>query len=138
VVIGYGDCDVNQAKDVVSDGMGDCTILMQSETPTIESPPGIDINAAGQIMLQVLGMSEEEAADFTSRVDWATTLVVPVPEGAEYRNVKVDGVDGVLLEDTYAGGNARYTLLWVKDGMLYALTGDGSRYEAPPIANSMK
>jgi hypothetical protein len=138
VVIGFGDCDINQAREVVAEGLGDCMILMQSETPTIEATPGLDINAAGQLMLQVLGMSAEEATAFTNRVDWATTLVVPVPQGAEYRNVKVDGADGVLLEDTYADGKARYTLLWVKEGMFYALTGDGLYGEVLDIANSMK
>ena len=83
-------------------------------------------------------MSPEEAAAFSSQVDWATTLVVPVPQGADYRSVTVDGVNGVLLEDTYAGGNARFTLLWVKDGMFYALSGEGARYSPVRIGNSMK
>jgi len=139
VVTGFGDCEVNQANDMQDvDQLGNCTVLMQTWQPTIEAPPGIDINQAGQMLLQVLGMSPEEAEAFSNRVDWATTLVVPVPQGANYRNVTVDGVDGVLLEDTYAGGNARFTLLWVKEGMFYALTGDGARYSPVRIANSMK
>ena len=64
--------------------------------------------------------------------------MVPVPEGADYHNVRVDGADGVLLEDTYASGKARYTLFWVKDDMLYALTGNGDKNAATLIANSMK
>jgi hypothetical protein len=139
VVTGFGDCQVNEASDMEDAGLpGNCTVLMQSQQPTIEAPPGLDVNHAGKVMLQFLGMSPEEAEAFSNRVDWATTLVVPVPQGADYRNVKVDGVDGVLLEDTYAGGNARFTLLWVKDGMFYALTGDGARYSAISIANSME
>ena len=54
------------------------------------------------------------------------------------RHVWVDGAAGVLLEDTYASGKARYTLFWVKDEMLYALTGDGYKNEATLIANSMQ
>ncbi len=139
IVTGFGDCKVSQANDVhAATELGNCTVLMQTRQPTIEAPPGMDINQAGQVMLQVLGMSPEEAADFSRRIDWATTLVVPVPQGADYRNVIVDGVEGVLLEDTYyGGGNSRYTLLWVKDGMFYALTGDGGRYSPVRIANSM-
>ena len=106
--------------------------------PEIEAPPGIDINQAGQAMLQIMGMTPEEAQAFSNRVDWATTLVVPVPQGADYRSITVDGVDGVLLEDTYAGGNARFTMLWVKDGMFYALSGDGTRYSPIRIGNSME
>jgi hypothetical protein len=144
VVTGFGDCAVNEANEIAMEmdeqtkDLSDCAILMQSETPEIEAPPSIDINQAGQVMLQILGMSPEEAEAFSNRVDWATTLVVPVPRGADYRSVIVDGVEGVLLQDTYAGGNARFTLLWVKDGMFYALSGDGSQYSAVKIANSMK
>jgi hypothetical protein len=139
IVTGFGDCEVNQAKDMQETELsGNCTVLLQTRQPTIEAPPGIDIHQAGQVMLQILGMSPEEAEAFSNRVDWATTLVVPVPQGADYRNVLVDGVEGVLLEDTYTGGHARFTLLWVKDGMFYALTGDGLRYSPVNIANSMK
>ena len=139
VVIGFGECNLNQANDWEDAGQpGSCTILMQTEQPTIEAPPGIDINQAGQVMLQVMGMSPAEAEEFSNRVDWATTLVVPVPQGADYRNVTVDGADGVLLEDTFAGGNARFTMLWVKDGMFYALSGDGARYSPVRIGNSLE
>jgi len=139
VVIGFGECNLNQASDWEDAGQpGRCTILMQTEQPTIEAPPGIDINQAGQVMLQVMGMSPAEAEAFSNRVDWATTLVVPVPQGGDYQNVTVDGADGVLLEDTYDGGNARYTMLWVKDGMFYALSGDGTRYSPVRIGNSLE
>jgi hypothetical protein len=142
VVTGYGECALNAANEIEMEGpaeaLTDCTILMQSETPEIEAPPGLDINQAGQVMLQIMGMSADEAAAFSQRVDWATTLVVPVPQGADYRSVIVDGVDGVLLEDTYSGENARFTLLWVKDGMFYALSGDGTRYSPVKIGNSME
>jgi hypothetical protein len=139
VVIGFGQCDINDAQDMEDAGLpGSCTILMQTKQPTIEAPPGIDINQAGQIVLQVLGMSPAEAAAFGDRVDWATTLVVPVPQGADYRNVMVDGAEGVILEDTYAGGNARFTMLWVKDGMFYALSGDGTRHSPMRIGNSLR
>jgi hypothetical protein len=139
VVIGFGECDVNDAQDMEDAGLpGSCTILMQTEQPTIEAPPGIDINQAGQVVLQILGMSPSEAEAFSNRVDWATTLVVPVPQGADYRSVMVDGAEGVILEDTYAGGNARFTMLWVKDGMFYALSGDGTRYSPTRIGNSLE
>ena len=142
IVTGFGDCQVNAANEVAPEAAAgamrsDCTILMQSEAPEIEAPPGLDINQAGAILLQVLGMTPEEAAAFSERVDWSTTLVVPVPQGADYQNVTVDGVDGVLLIDSYGAQNG-FTLLWVKDGMFYALTGYGNRYVALGIANSME
>ena len=140
VVIGFGDCEVNQASDLTSARLpGDCSVLMQTRQPTIEAPPGLDISQAGQIMLQILGLSPQEAADFSNRVDWTTTLVIPVPQGANYHNVVVDGADGVLLEDPYNGNkNSHFTLLWVKDGMFYALTGEGDRYSSVRIADSLE
>ena len=56
----------------------------------------------------------------------------------DVKRAPVDGVDGVILEDTYEGGNARFTLLWVKDGIFYALSGDGTRYSPVRIGNSME
>ena len=135
----YGDCEVNQAMEVVqADASADCTVLLQSETPSIEAPAGLDINLAGQIVLQALGMSAEDAEAFSARIDWSTTLVVPVPRDANYRDVRVDGVEGILLNDFYTEGPPVYTLLWVKDGIFYALTGPGSGGQAIQLADSLK
>jgi hypothetical protein len=130
----FGDCGFEHNKELQETN---CAVLLQSQQPTIEAPPGLDISQAGQLMLQILGMSPEEAEAFSQRVDWATTMVVPVPQGASYKNVTVDGVDGVLLEDPYDRNSVNYTLLWVKDGMFYALTGNGASYSPVLLANSM-
>jgi hypothetical protein len=86
----------------------------------------------------VLGLSPEEAASFSKNVDWSTTLVVPVPQGADYHEVTVDSVPGIVLEDLNGGGVNQFTLIWVKDGILHALTGDGTASAAVRIANSLK
>jgi hypothetical protein len=142
VVIGIGDCEYNEINEVKfgSPDTTNCTVFMQSEIPSIEAPPDIDINQAGQILLQIMGMSEKEAKDFSSRVNWATTLVVPVPSDIEYRNVTVEGVDAVLLEDPHTGNSSIsvYTLLWVKDGMFHALAGNGKFSDALSFIRSLK
>jgi hypothetical protein len=71
-------------------------------------------------------------------VDWATTLVVPVPSDVDYRHVQVDGVDGVFLEDRVSGGKTIYTLMWIVDGRLHALTGDGTLSEALQVVDSLE
>ncbi len=44
-------------------------------------------------------MSAEEAAEFTSTVDWTSTLVVPIPRNAAiHEQVTVDGVTGTLIQ----------------------------------------
>jgi hypothetical protein len=136
----YGECSHATADDIqegVEEGLATCTMLTQMLSPTIEAPPGLDVNRIGQIFLEVLGLSPEEAARFSQDTDWSTTLVIPVPEGAKYRDVKVDGVSGTLFEDPH-GKKSRYTLMWIKDGMLYALAGDSRISEVLTIANSLE
>lgn len=138
VVMGIGDCRDEQVDEVENREIPDCTVFMQSGAPTVEAPPEIDIDRAGQVMLQALGMSEEDAVAFSRRVNWATTLVVPVPAEADFREVTVDGVRGIFLEDEYSRTGAIYSLVWVRDGMLYALTGSGSLEDALALGDSLE
>ena len=44
-------------------------------------------------------MSPEEAAEFTSTVNWTSTLLVPIPRNAAiHEQVSVDGVTGTLIQ----------------------------------------
>lgn len=140
VVIGIGDCEYNQNDEIklAHTETQNCTVFLQSESPTIEAPPGIDINQAGQILLQAMGMTEAEAEEFSTTVNWATTLVVPVPSDMDYRHVLVDGVDGIFLFDRYQGGKSVYTLLWIKDGIFHALIGDGTLVDARRSVRSLE
>jgi hypothetical protein len=136
----YGDCATPAASDIqegVEQGLATCTVFTQMPSPTIEAPPGLDVKRIGQIFLEVLGMSPEEAARFSQDTDWSTTLVIPVPEGAKYREEQVDGVSGTLFEDPH-GKKSRYTLMWIKDGMFYALAGDSRISEVISIADSLE
>jgi len=114
----------------------DCTTLVQMPSPSISAPPGLDIAALGQTYLQVLGMSPDEAANFSKSVDWTTTLVVPVPTvRTHYQEVMIDGVTGTLVQ---LDGDSEYLLLWVKDGIVYALSGHGDAQTAFEIGNSLR
>jgi hypothetical protein len=119
--------------------MLDCTTLIQVASPEISAPPGLDIAGIGEIFLQVLGMSPEEAAQFTSNVDWTTTLIIPIPRyGTEYEDVFVDGVEGTLIMQSQRSDYPEYLLVWIKDGVVYALTGPGEATAALEIADSLK
>jgi len=136
----YGECAPVEDEEMrLREQPEDCTILVQSHNPSVEVPPELDLNRMGEIFLEVLGMSPEDAAEFSSRVDWLTTLVIPVPQGAAYHNVpNVDGVSGIALEDPTAAGASRYTLVWLKDGLLYGLAGVADIGEATRVANSLR
>jgi len=116
-----------------------CTTLIQMKSPEIDAPPGLDINRLGQAYLQLMGLSPEEAAHFSQNIDWATTLVVPIPrEGTTYQDFNVDGVTGVLITQSNTDPYKRYLLIWVKDGILYILGGPGNANAAASIANTLK
>jgi hypothetical protein len=51
--------------------------------------------------------------------------------------VQVDGVTGTLIE-YYRYGDQAYMLVWVKDGIVYALSGPGEADQALQIAASLK
>ena len=73
-----------------------------------------------------------------STVDWTSTLVVPIPRNAAtYEQVTVDGVTGTLIQRP-ADDAPRFALLWVKDGIVYAISGLGTNSEkAIEMANSL-
>ncbi len=139
VVANYGDCqpqEVNDDRDGPSSMMigANCVNFIQVPSPTVSAPPDLDINQLGQAMLEVLGMSPEEAARFSQNIDWTSTLIIPVPRyRAQYEDVTVDGVQGTLL----SAGGGNYALLWVKNGVVYAITGRGNKQAAVDMANSI-
>lgn len=114
-----------------------CTTLLQMPSPTISAPAGLDLAQIGEAYLQLLGMSREEAASFAKNVDWTTTFIVPIPRnGTDYQDVQVDGVTGTFIQ--MRNGFKEYALLWVKDGIVYALGGPGNLDTALKIAASLK
>ena len=87
----------------------------------------------------MLGMSAEDAASFSAAVDWSSTLVIPIPNDASYQAVAIDDVTGsLIIQSSENTSNPRYLLIWVKDGILYALSGRGDPQMAIEMANSMK
>jgi hypothetical protein len=121
----------------------DCIILAQIPSPVVSAPASLDIAQLAQIGLEFTGMTPEEAAEFTSTVDWTSTLVVPIPRNAaSYQQVPVDGVTGALIERSIDDGDdaPRFALFWVKDGIIYTIGGLGGEADAQTaleIANSL-
>jgi hypothetical protein len=148
VVAMYGSCQFDaeaarqtgQDPDNPQEFLGrNCTTLVQLPSPSVEAPPGLDMNKIGEAYLQVMGLSPEEAAHFAQNVDWTSTFVIPIPRyGTTYREVQVDGVTATLIERRQEGHPRQYMLMWVKDGMVYALTGPGQVDNALTIANSLQ
>jgi hypothetical protein len=138
----YGTCEYRAEEfnpDEPVPPVSDCTTLLQAASPVINAPPGLDLAQLGQAFLEMMGMPADRAAEFSQTVDWANTLVIPVPRNlGSFTEVTVDGVAGTLVWDRYQPGEPGYMLLWVKDGVVYALSGSGEKDDALEIANSLQ
>jgi hypothetical protein len=119
---------------------GDCAFLAQVPSPTVSVPPNLNLAEVAEAGLQLAGMSAAEAHSFSENIDWTSTLVVPLPRhAASYQTVEVDGVPGTLIDLPARGRRQQmgYTLLWVKNGIIYTLAGPGSPDQAVPLAESL-
>jgi hypothetical protein len=116
----------------------DCVLLAEIPSPTVSAPAGVDVAQLAQIGLEFTGMTADQAAAFTQSVDWTSSLVVPIPKNAAtYEQVTVDGVTGTLIQRP-ADDAPQYALLWVKDGILYAISSLGTdSQQALQMANSL-
>ena len=116
----------------------DCVILAELPTPVVSAPADLNIAQLAQIGLEFTGMTSEQAAAFTKTVDWTSTLVIPLPRNAAtYQQVSVDGVTGTLIQRP-ADDAPQYALVWVKDGIIYAISSLGTNtQQALQIANNL-
>lgn len=57
----------------------DCIRLLQVPSPEVTAPDGLDLVQLASIGLQFVGVDPEEAEHIANCIDWATTLVIPVP-----------------------------------------------------------
>jgi len=100
--------------------------IHQSLSPTATLPSGVDPALLGEVMLRILGMPTEDAQRLAQTIDWTSTLVIPLPtDGVRSREVEVDGVTGLWLEERIR--SERYppdvTILWQRDGVIYMVNG---------------
>jgi hypothetical protein len=115
-----------------------CTYLVQAPSPTVNVPPELNMSEIAEAALQLAGMTPAEAHSFCQTVDWSSTMVVPIPRNtSSYETVRVDGVEGTLITETFPQGN-RYSLLWIKNGVIHSLAGHGNSSDALTLAASLR
>lgn len=119
--------------------------VIQSPSPQVELPAGVELRQLGEIALRVLGLSPDQARDFAAKMDWNTTLLIPIPaDAAQVRQVHVNGADALMLISNGSGQNPRggrsgdTLILWAKDGMVYGLSGNSNSADLLEIANSVQ
>lgn len=131
----FGDCpDPAAEQDVHGAERGpgmtqrypDCIVFGQMPSPTVSAPADVNMAELAQIGLEFTGLSRDEAAALAKTIDWTSTLVVPLPyDAATYSDVSVDGVTGSLIQSD-SEYTAQFALLWVKDGIIYFVSGSGA------------
>lgn len=146
VTAGYGDCPaLEEALSQGPEAMGspgrryiDCIMLAEMPSPTVSTPPDLDVEQLAELGLQFTGMTAEQAHQYSQTVDWTSTLVIPIPRnGASYEKVAVDGVTGYLIQRP-TDDAPQYALVWVKNGIIYAIGGLGNHAQAAlDMADSM-
>ena len=140
VLTQYGNCSRHRGGkgEVETNGETTCIHLAQAPSPTVSVPPELKMAEIAEVGLRLGGMSPEAARQFSRTVDWTSTMVVGLPQGTSYRAVEVDGVEGTLIDQSRRAGRSRYSLLWVKSGIIYMLSGSGNSADALTLAQSLK
>jgi hypothetical protein len=135
----YGTCPSRQNQQGEAD-FRDCVELVQVPSPTVSVPRDLNIEQLAEVGLQLAGMTADQAHAFCQTVDWTSTLVLPLPRFIHsYQTVEVNGVQGTLINLPGRGPEhlLGYNLVWVKDSVIYSLTGFGNPVEAVPLAESL-
>ena len=113
-----------------------CIAMIQAPSPEINVPNDLNLQQVAETALQVAGMSAQQARDFCQTIDWRSTLILPIPPSVrDYKTVTVDGVQGTLMS-TKRDDGPNYFLIWVKNGIIYAMFGNGDSDQAIQLANS--
>ena len=109
------------------------TTLVQMPSPEINYPSDFDPQPVGQAVLQLLGMSEDEASRLSNSIDWSNTLILPIPaDMASFQEVSVNGSTGILITANEGGESS---LIWEAAGNVHMLAGDWSADELLDLVN---
>ena len=136
----------NQQKTLSNSGMepaqeadATCISLVELPSPIVSAPQEIDPAQIAQVALQFLGMNANDAASFTQTVDWTSTLVLPVIRGkSQYEQVHVNGNEAALIRPANQAISGRFSLMWVDNGIVFALNGTGDDTTAINMASQLQ
>jgi hypothetical protein len=119
--------------------------FMQGPIPEVLMPAGVDLAQLGEIGLRMMGMPAPDAREFAKKVDWKTTLVVPVPPTAtRFRQVVVGSGQGVVIEGPIVDPETRVEkgnwnlLLWSNGGRVYGIRSTMRLTDVLAMAHSLQ
>ena len=119
--------------------------LLQSRSPEVTLPTGVDLARLGELGLRILGLDAGEARRIAATVDWRSTMLVPVPVNASsFRSVTVQGQQGLLITttgDANAKGRRRQAatlVMWTEGDRVFALEGALESADLLQVAESVR
>ena len=118
--------------------------FVQCAGPEVALPAGVDLARLGEIGLRLMGMPALDAHRLAGRIDWRSTLIVPVVSSAtSFQQVDVNGAHGVFVETNRAeapgsaGHESGSAVIWSRQGRVYAIMGNLDRMSLMQMAESI-
>jgi hypothetical protein len=107
-------------------------VIAQTRVPTVDSN-GATAAQLEDYLLSQPGVPPELAAQVRAIKDPSTTLPIPIPKGlATTESVQVNGTPGLLIKAVLGAG-----VVWVKNGVIYAVGGQLTPDQVLAIATSL-
>ena len=120
------------------------TRFYQAPTPQVSMPTSVDLASLGEIGLRIVGLSPQDARQFSRTIDWQTTLLVPVPPTVNsFKQVDVNGHSGIALErwvpsPTATPRSAVHVVLWAADGRVFGIESTQRAEDVVLMAKSVR
>lgn len=108
--------------------------LVQGRSPEVTLPDGVDLAQLGKAALRLLGMEAAQAEALSSRIDWSSTLLFPIPADIrDVRQVTINGDPGMLVgAGSHRGRHA--VLYWQRGDRFFVLEGSNGIDEMALVA----
>jgi hypothetical protein len=126
--------------DIPASGMAgwksgfDVLMIGQIGLPDMDVPEELDLELLRDAIIDDPRMPNELADQLGAIDNWDETMPVPVPEGADYEDLTIEGNAGFMLTMDREGG----VVVWEADETLYAVGGNLDGDELIQIAESMQ
>ena len=112
--------------------------LLQMESPSVKVSVPVDPNVLGVVVLRVLGFTPDEASRLAEQINWANTLVLPLPADAVvYQEVEVNGATGLFIRERSKKRYPPAMLFWQQNGVVYALSGQYGMSDLLAVAEGL-
>jgi hypothetical protein len=107
-------------------------VIAQTRVPTVDST-GASAKQLEDYLLSQPGVPPDLAAQVKAIKDPSATLPIPIPKGlATTETIRVNGVQGLLIKSALGAG-----VVWVKNGVIYAVGGQLTSDQVVAIATSL-